>query len=626
MSHLRARRLTGVLAAVLATGTGVVMTGGISQADSHSRNTMNIQILSFNDFHGNLEPPSGSSARLVVDHKIDPLTGKAVDVTYEGAGGVEYLATHLRDARVGNPNTITVSAGDTVGASPLVSAAFHDEPTIEAMNALGLEVSALGNHEFDEGYKELQRLQYGGCLPDGPDGLNNQNSCAAGTFTGAKFHMLAANVKYAATVKANAKHQDKSKDKSATILPSYWVKNFKGAKIGFIGITLKETPSIVTAAGVAGLEFTDEVKAANDLVPVLRKQGVKAIVALVHQGGTPVSESWKAPDGNIFNVNPTYDYTCEKGGSLATDSGILPIAENLDPQIDMIVSGHTHAPYVCNVPDPKGQQRMVTSAASFGRLFTETNLTFDRRTQDIVRSSVKSENVIVTRDVPKAADLSSLIATYKTLVAPIANKQLGTITATLTKSATGESTLGDLIADAQVNDASVVTAGKTPVVAFMNPGGIRTTLDYPMTPPETSDGIVRYEEAFNVQPFNNYMVSMDMTGADIWSLLGQQWTGGNLGSNTKFLQVSKGLHYTVTGAGTARIISDLTLNGTAVPNDATVYRIVTNNFLADGGDNFAAFKNGTNRYFGGLDIDGFAKYLPTVSPYTPLPLDRITQQ
>ena len=634
MSLLRARRLTGVLAAVLASGTGLVMTGGISQADSAgshgSTSTMKIQILSFNDFHGNLEPPTGSSANIVTGHALstNPVTGvvSAVNVNTV-AGGVEYLATDLRKARVGNPNTITVSAGDNVGASPLVSAAFHDEPTIEAMNALGLEVSAVGNHEFDEGYQELQRLQYGGCLPDG-DGANNQNSCAANIFTGAKFHLLAANVKYAATVKANAKHRDKSKAKSATILPSYWVKDFKGAKIGFIGITLKETPTIVTAAGVAGLEFTDEVKAANDLVPVLRKQGVKAIIALVHQGGTPVSEPWTA-NGSVFTVNPTYDYTCAKGGSLATDSGILPIAKNLDPQIDMIVSGHTHAPYVCNVPDPKGQQRMVTSAASFGRLFTETNLTFDGRTQDIVRSSVTSKNVVVTPDVPKATDLSSLIATYKTLVGPIANKSLGTITTDLTRtqSAAGESTLGDLIADAQVDDPSVISGGVKPVVAFMNPGGIRADLAFAKTdPPETVNGIVRYEEAFTVQPFNNYLVSMDVTGADIWSLLKQQWSGSNAGSGTKFLQISTGLHYTWSGAPGAQAVSAVTIGGVSVANDSSAsYRIVTNNFLSDGGDNFAAFKNGTGKYFGGLDIDGFAAYLPTVSPYSPALLDRITQ-
>ena len=623
MSISRVRRLTGVLAAVLAAGTGVVMTGGISQADPHGP-TMNIQLLSFNDFHGNLEGPTGSSARLVTGHKIDPVTLKPVDVTYEDAGGVEYLATHLRNARKGNRNTVTVAAGDIVGASPLLSAAFHDEPTIEAMNKLGLEVTSVGNHEFDEGYQELQRLQNGGCLPDGA-GLNNQDSCAAGTFTGAKFHILAANVKYAASIKA--KHQEKGR----TILPAYWVKDFNGAKVGFIGMTLKETPSIVTQAGIAGLEFPDEVKTANALVPVLSRQGVKAIVVLVHQGGTPDVQQWKGPDGKTYGVNASYDYTCGGGGNLKPDSAILPIAANLDPQIDMIISGHTHQPYICNVPDPKGQQRLVTSASSFGRLFTETNLTFDRRTQDIVRASVKGTNMIVTRDVPKAADETRLIATYKKLIEPIANKTLGTITADIKRTPTGESALGDLIADAQVNDPSVVTGGKTPVVAFMNPGGIRDDLYMAKTdPPELADGIVRYEEAFRVQPFNNYLVSMDLTGADVWSLLQQQWSGSNA-SSIKFLQVSKGLNYTWTGAAGAQTVTAVSIKDPVsntyvpVPNNAsTVYRVVTNNFLSDGGDNFAAFKNGTDKYIGGLDIDGFAKYLPTVSPYSPAELNRIT--
>ncbi len=622
MSPSRVRRLTGVMAAVLATGTGVVMTGGISQAAPHAR-TMDIQILSFNDFHGNLEPPSGSSGRVVTGHVLDTTTGvtKAVDVTAD-VGGVEYLATHLRDARRGNRNSVTVAAGDIVGASPLLSAAFHDEPTIEAMNKLGLEATAVGNHEFDEGYKELQRLQYGGCLPDGA-GLNNQDSCAAGVFKGAKFHILAANVKYAPKVTGdNARQKHHSNNAGKTILPAYWVKNFHGAKVGFIGMTLKETPNIVTKAGIAGLEFTDEVKTANALVPVLRRQGVKAIVVLVHQGGTPAVQQWVGPDGKTYGVNSTYDYTCGGGGSLKDDSAILPIAANLDPQIDMIISGHTHQPYVCNVKDPKGQPRMVTSASSFGRLFTETNLTYDRRTSDIVRSSVKGSNLVVSRDVAKAADETALISTYKTLIAPIANKELGKITADISRSQSpaGESALGDLIADAQVNDPSVVSGGVKPVVAFMNPGGIRADLTVKATPPETSDGIVRYEEAFTVQPFNNYLVSMDLTGADIWSLLQQQWSGSNA-SAVKFLQVSSGLSYTWTGAAGAQKVTALTIGGVAVPDDAsTSYRIVTNNFLSDGGDNFAAFKNGTGKYFGGLDIDGFATYLPTVSPYSPVVL------
>ena len=604
MSFVRSRRLVGVLTVAMAAGVGIAGTSSPSMAGPKGP-LMDIQILSFNDFHGNLEPPSGSSANVVTGHALstDAKTGvvSAVNVN-TAAGGVEYLATHLRDARKKNPNTVTVAAGDIIGASPLLSAAFHDEPTIEAMNALGLEASAVGNHEFDEGYQELQRMQYGGCLPDGPDGLNNQNSCAAGTFTGANFHILAANVKYAATNK--------------TILPPYWIKNFNGAKVGFIGMTLKETPSIVTAAGVAGLEFTDEVATANALVPVLREQGVKAIVVLVHQGGTPDVQQWKGPDGKTYGVNATYDYTCGGGGTLAGDSAILPIAANLDPQIDMIISGHTHQPYVCSVNDPSGQQRLVTSASSFGRLFTETNLTFDRRTQDIVRASVKGNNMIVTRDVPKATDETKIIDTYKTLIAPIANKVLGNITAdiTRTQSPAGESTLGDLIADAQVNDPTVVTGGQKPVVAFMNPGGIRGDLTFaPTDPPEgATPGIVRYEEAFTVQPFNNYMVSMDLTGTDIWSLLKQQWTVDSKGvyKGVKFLQVSNGLHYSWSGAaGTPGTVSEVTINGAAVPKDATVYRIVTNNFLSDGGDNFTAFKSGTNKYFGGLDIDA-AKLSP----------------
>ena len=264
MSFSRVRRLTGVLAAVMVASAGVVAAGTAGGASQAGRNgsTMNIQVLSFNDFHGNLEPPTGSGGRVVTDHALDPVTRLPVNVNTD-AGGVEYLATHLRAAREGQPNTVTVAAGDIVGASPLLSAAFHDEPTIEAMNKVGLEATAVGNHEFDEGYKELQRLQRGGCLPDG-NGKDNQNSCAAGTFKGARFQFLAANVKHAGT--------------NRTILPPYWVKKMHGVKVGFIGMTLKDTPNIVTKAGVAGLTFTDEVATANALVPALERQGERRSV------------------------------------------------------------------------------------------------------------------------------------------------------------------------------------------------------------------------------------------------------------------------------------------------------------------------------------------------------------
>ena len=608
MSFAHPRRLIGVVAVGACTLAGVAATSGTAEAFNPL--VMDVQILSFNDFHGNLEPPSGSSGRIVTDHKLgtDAKTGAtiAVDVTQD-AGGVEYLATHLKEAREGHKNTLTVAAGDIIGASPLLSAAFHDEPTIESMNLLGLDASAVGNHEFDEGYKELQRMQKGGCIDDG-DGANNQDSCADHRFKGADFDYLAANVKYADTDK--------------TILPPYTIKNVNGARIGFIGMTLKDTPSIVTAAGVAGLQFTDEVATANALVPELRRKGVNAIIVLIHQGGTPDQQTWVGPDGKPYKVSPTYDYTCAEGGSLKADSPIIPIAKGLDPAIDMVISGHTHQPYVCDIKDPAGQPRLVTSASSFGRLFTETNLKYDRLSRDIVRASVSGSNMVVTRDVAKDVAQTKLIGEYKTLIKPIASKVLGQITADVTRTSNpaGESPLGDLIADAQLKDPSVVTGGQTPVIAFMNPGGIRADLVYNASSQGEAPGDVTFEEAFTVQPFNNYMVSMTLTGQNIYDLLTQQVTGPNA-SSKKTLQVSKGFAYTMTPTGP--VDGSVTLGGVAIDKAAS-YRVTTNNFLSDGGDNFPAFRSGTGKYFGGLDIDAFASYLPTVSPYAPGPLTRIS--
>ncbi|MBW8731927.1 MAG: bifunctional metallophosphatase/5'-nucleotidase [Terrabacter sp.] len=590
------RRITGVAvagicAAALAAPALAAPTAGPDTSKAPGKTQFPIQILSFNDFHGNLEPPAGSSGRI----QTGPASTNTTDV-----GGVEYLATHLKAARVGHANTVTVAAGDMVGASPLLSAAFHDEPTVEALNSLGLEATSVGNHEFDEGYKELQRLQSGGCIDDG-DGANNQNSCPAGTFTGAKFQYLAANVIEKATGK--------------TILPPYWVKNFNGGKIGFIGMTLKDTPSIVTASGVAGLEFTDEVQTANALVPVLKAQGVNAIVVLVHQGGTPPA-------------NTPYDYTCKGGGSLSADSPIIPIVKNLDPAIDMVISGHTHQPYVCAIPDANGVPRLVTSASSFGRLYNDTEVTYDHRTSDIVRpTEADSANFLVTRTVTPDSAETALVAKYKDLVKAIASKIIGSISADIvrTQSAAGESPLGDLIADAQLADPSVVTGGQTPVAAFMNPGGIRTDLTYASSKYGEAPGAITYEEAFNVQPFNNYLVSMNLTGQQIYDVLNQQRTGKNAGSQAKMLQVNKGFTYTWSTATQQVVDGTVAINGTPVSKTAS-YRIVTNNFLSDGGDNFPAFQGGTAKYFGGLDIDAFANYLskPENAGYAPAPATRIT--
>ena len=391
MSSRRHLRLAQALAVTSAAALAVTMSPSTALAGGHGKpakppkpTTAQIQLLSFNDFHGNLEAPAGSSGVITTGYtETQNATTGAFQATATNvpAGGVEYLATHLKQARAGHKDTLTVAAGDLIGASPLLSAAFHDEPTVEAMNSLGLDVTSVGNHEFDEGYKELQRIAKGGCIDDGPDGANNQNSCAAHTFTGARYPILAANVRYTGTLKR--------------ILPPYWIKTFKdGAKVAFIGMTLKDTPSIVTKSGIAGLTFDDEATTANLLVPELKKKGVKAIVVLVHQGGTPAVTTYTAEHGT-YNVAPPYDATCStetkdgvKGAQLTGDSPILDISRRLDPQIDMVISGHTHQPYICSQADPDGNQRLITSASSFGRLYTETELTYDLKKKDIVRSSV----------------------------------------------------------------------------------------------------------------------------------------------------------------------------------------------------------------------------------------------
>jgi 5'-nucleotidase len=610
------------VAVTLSAGTAVARPDGGHQTSRGHDNgkaqprTTDIQILSFNDFHGNLAAPSGSSARLTTGYTETEKDGvfSATPTTLENLGGVEYLATHLAQARQGHRNSVTVAAGDLVGASPLLSAAFHDEPTIEAMNALGLDVSAVGNHEFDEGYRELQRLAKGGCLDDG-DGENNQNSCAAHRFKGADFAYLAANVKYTGTNK--------------TILPPYWIKKFKGgAKIAFIGMTLKDTPTIVTQSGIQGLKFTDEARTANALVPILKRRGVNAIVVLIHQGGFPATTTYTAQHGT-YDVAPPYDATCStetrdgvKGAQLTDDSPILDISRKLSPAIDMVISGHTHQPYICSQVDPAGHERLITSASSFGRLYTETNLTYDLKRRDIVRSSVEGSNIVVSRDVAKDGTQSGIIALYDELVQPIANKVIGQITAaTLPKtSATDpETSLGRLIADAQLNDPSVVSGGQAPQIAFMNPGGIRTDLL------ATASGDVTYGAAFSVQPFNNYVVSMDLTGQQIFDVLEEQFSGNNAAA-PKLLQVSEGFTYSYSeGAPAGSKVDTSTVMLGGVPIDAgTTYRVVANSFLSDGGDSFATFADGTNKLIGGLDIDAFASYLTANSPYAPIETDRIT--
>ncbi|MFJ2897910.1 bifunctional metallophosphatase/5'-nucleotidase [Streptomyces sp. NPDC087218] len=600
----RASRRVLAAAAGLATAGALVaaMPAGAQDRQDHGRGhhkgrTVDVQLLSFNDLHGNLEPPAGS-AGTVTETQPDGTT-KAIP-----AGGVEYLASSLRTAREGHPYSITAAGGDMVGASPLLSGLFHDEPTIEALNKIDLDVTTVGNHEFDEGATELARLQNGGCHPD--EGCYEKGK----EFGGADFPYLAANVTNEKTGKP--------------ILKPYTVWKKKGVKIGFIGVTLEGTPNIVTANGVKGLKFHDEIETINKYAKELNRQGVKSIVALIHEGGAPASTS--------------YNYDCDSSGPGDGISGpITEIAKGITPKVDALVTGHTHQAYVCTIPDPAGNPRMVTSASSFGKLYTDTTLTYDRRTKDIVRTSVKSAgaknpksaNHVVTRDQPKANDMTALIARWNALAAPIANKPQGYISADINGrgSTALEKPLGDLIADAQLEGLAPADKGGA-VVAFMNPGGIRADLVHKASGAE-GDGVVTYGESFTVQPFTNMMNVVDLTGAQLVTALKQQVSGSNEAS-PKILQISKGLTYTLdmTKSGADRVVTDtIKLNGEAI-DPAKTYRVAMNEFLAGGGDGFAALGEGTNKLVGASDLDMFNAYLAAHStadaPLAPPAADRIT--
>lgn len=543
----------------------ILLMAAVGAVGAKPSGTVDVQILALNDFHGNLLPPAGSSGL----------------VSGIPAGGVEYLATHVSNLRALNPNTVVVSAGDMIGASPLLSALFHDEPTIEAFNLIGLDFNAVGNHEFDEGVHELIRMQEGGCHP--------VDGCLDGDgFAGAEFRFLAANV----TWKKNGK----------PIFPAYKIRAFGGTQIAFIGMTLEGTPSIVTPSGISELDFHDEADTVNALIPELRKKGIETIVVLIHEGG--VQNPLSSPINSCVGIS----------------GPIVDIVNRMDDAVDVVISGHTHQPYNCVIDG-----KIVTSAFSFGRLVTKIDLTIDRSTRDVV--TMVADNRIVTRDVPKDNLLTALIAKYDAIAAPLANRVIGSITADITRTANaaGESALGDVIADAQL-DATDDPGFGDAVVAFMNPGGIRADFTYASSPAGEGDGNVTYGEMFTVQPFGNSLVTMTLTGAQIETLLEQQFVGCGQTAN-RILQVSAGFSYTWSSSGSACDKVDpatIMLNGEMV-NPAASYRVTVNSFLADGGDNFSVLVQGTNRLGGEVDTDALEKYFQANSPVAPGPQNRITQ-
>ncbi|HEU5473288.1 MAG TPA: bifunctional metallophosphatase/5'-nucleotidase [Actinophytocola sp.] len=549
------------------------------------------RVLSFNDFHGALEPPIGS--------------GGLVNGT--PAGGVEYLATHVQRLRAAGEaageKVITAGAGDLVGATPLISAAFHDEPSIETLSNLGLQVTSVGNHEFDEGVTELKRLQRGGCHP--VDGCQDGDG-----FAGADFTYLSANVV--------------DKRTRLPILAPVDIRIVQGVPVAFVGMTLEGTPTIVNPAGIQNVEFLDEVQTANSYAQLLRLLGIKSMVLLVHEGGQ------QNPPPPVQDPSDCANFT----------GPIAQIVAGLRPEYGLVVSGHTHRFYSCALPNSSGANSVVTSAGSNGTLITDIGFTLDRRTRQF--ASISARNVIVENGVrlpdgswardasgnfirnPDLVDASTrtIVDKYRTAVAPIANRVVGAVTGDISRAATpaGESALGDVIADAQL----AYTASAGAQIALMNPGGIRADFSFAFSPGGEAPGQVTYGEAFTVQPFNNLVVTQTFTGAQLKEVLEQQFVGFGGQTVQRILQPSVGFGYVWDSTRTpGDKVSGMTLNGVPIDPAAT-YRVTTNDFLANGGDGFTRLTAGTDRVTApGFDIDALVAHLGSGAPVAPGPRDRI---
>jgi 5'-nucleotidase len=509
------------------------------------RKPVRVQLLGINDFHGHLEPTTPGRVR--------PGGPKSEPVA---AGGAAHLARAVRRLRRRNSRTLVVSAGDLIGGSPLLSALFHDEPTIEAMNRIGLDINAVGNHELDEGANELRRMQSGGCHP--VDGCTDGDG-----FRGARFAFLAANVL--------------SRRTGRPIFSPYVIKTFERIPIGFIGLTLEGTPGLVPPHVSAPLRFADEAWTINRYARELRRRhDVRAIVVLLHEGGVVARQS--RPSGCRGLSGPVREIVAR-----STDA------------VDVFLTGHTHNAYNCVI-----DRRRVTSAGSFGRMITRIELKLSRRTRDVVRAP--AENRIVYQGPFSAPDIRALIDRYARLADPIRQRVIGYMASNAGRSRdpSGESRMGNLIADAQ-------RAATGADVAFTNPGGVRGGLAF---------GPVTYASVFRAQPFGGLLVSLTLTGAQIHEVLKQQWCGA---TSRRVLAPSSSVRYVYSRSGANAIagqpcagapspVRDLLIHGVPV-DPALSYRITVNSALSEGRDGFSGLRQGTNRAVSVRDTEALELYL-----------------
>ena len=565
---------------------------GTPAAPAPAADSVDVRLIAFNDLHGYIDPPGDLL-------KAPAREGGTVSLP---VGGAAYLAGAIKALKVGHPRSVVVAAGDLVGASPLSSGLFHDEPTIEALNQMGLELSSVGNHEFDRGRIELQRKQKGGCYPGG---MRGRDTCVDGEFSGASFHYLAANVIDTAS--------------GQTLFPPYEIKTLDSGdgrriSIAFIGLVLKGTPTMVTPAGVAGLSFTDEADAANALLPQIHAQGVNAVVILIHQGG--------ATDG-FYN-----DKTCP---GLRGD--ILPIVDRLDPAFRVIVSAHTHQAYNCRYAG-----RLLTSAGSYGRFLSAIDLRLSMRDGSITDAS--ADNVAVVNDQQAVADpatyppfaadtgVAALVARYDALSAPITGRIVGSVTADITRApladsasgrSSGETALGELVADSELE----ATRSQGAVAALINTGGVRADLLSAQISSGEKPGEITYGEAYKVLPFGDHLVTMTLSGDQLYAVLAEQW--GKKGQ-VRMLQVSGGFSYAWDDSRPVEsgkvVPGSLKIDGKAVRADAR-YRITVVDFLAGGGDGYTSLTKGTDAVQSVIDVDAFTAYLQRKSPIALPAADRV---
>jgi 5'-nucleotidase len=575
-----------------------------------------VQLVAMNDFHGRISLTTGGDSQLVTAPGPDGVfgeneLGESDDVVVEVGGSANVAATvqrlqaEFRKESRGSAASFFVGAGDLISASPFESSVFKDEPTIEVLNAMGLDVSSVGNHEFDRGTEELRRISAAtdGTFTDdvaacdgvtvGVDGCFGEGEHA---FTGAEFPYLAANVL--------------DRDTGEPMLPPYQVFSTPtGHRVALIGVVTETTPTIVSPTGITDVEFVDEADAVNHWVPILQADGIEAIGVLMHEGGEATGPAALDPNG------------CDQ-----LEGAVLDINDRMDPAVDLLVSAHTHQAYNCLLPVAGGEPRLVTQAGFYGRLVTDIRLTLDRKSGDVDRSATyAATNVPVTREAPDL-EVQAIVDDWNARAAEAGNLVVGSVTGDLLRArdAAGqpvrddESVLGTFVANAQLAGARAVPELGDPVVALMNPGGLRTDILFAGSPAGEGDGQVTFREMFDVQPFSNTVNTATLTGADIKAVLEQQFPSA-LRDSTLLLSTSDGFAYRYDPAraeGDRVFACSITIDGVVVDPAAT-YRIAANSFLLAGGDAFTAFTAGTDPVTGPLDVDTAVAYLTANSPLTP---------